>query len=280
MAATLKSLMSSPAIQVRIFNLIIELEGYLRHPDFLALLHEATGASGSAFRFFMKGSNAVRMHVATSFPLPLASDFDMVLLIDPMLPAFRSVRAMLIQRLFEYFDAVVPKSAGFFDMPTLPAGKYSSSKRVYNGPLADDLPSYFDNVFRDKGDIPAPPTASFIYSFTNNLISPDVGGGHTSKGISLLKVVPRLPGGIDSIMDIIIPSRNYARIHYEWAATENLTRFNLMLGSQKAVVHLLDPFVLDADLRRSEATESRAEKLKTRREAISLLEISRLRHLL
>ncbi len=274
----LATLMSNPIIQGKILYLIVEIEQYLYHPSFLTFLREAAGSD--SFRFYMKGSSAARLHLATSLPVPLTSDFDMVLLVDPTLSQkqYSMLRSLLIGRLLEVYDNIVERSANFLvGYETLPPGRHQASYREMYPTNSDDTLAYLRNIFESKATIKAPDAAQLTYKFTNSLVTPNSAEKHTPKGFSLLKLIPRTPIRIDSILDIIIPSHDYKNVFYDWAASAKLTPFKFTINNKDMQIQLLNVPLLDADLRRSEETETRAEKLASRRGIVGMLEFSRLK---
>lgn len=263
--------MTDARTQANIFRLISNIDSALHDPKFMELVRQV-GGKASSFRFYVKGSSAVRMQLSFNVPVPLTSDIDMVLLVDPTLPysVYRALRALLIVRLLEVADAAVFHSAEFFvGRKTRGANDHQYSVREMNAPNKDDLPSYLDTVFSNSS-IKVPTTAGLRYKFVNSLISP-MGGGHEKIHISLLKFVPRLKHvDMDSILDIIIPTMDYKYVFDDWVASEDLVELNLY---DKKVM-TLNKYALHLDLNRSFATESRDEKLAARRQLLRELQFS------
>ena len=263
--------MSDAGVQSEIFGAIAKIDAALHDPTFL----ELADAEPSSFRFYMKGSSAVRLQLSEKTPVPLASDIDMVLLIDPTLSVrkYRALRAFLIVRLLDVIEDIVEHSSNFFGPRRLhPEGHRQLCFREFNAPNKDDLPSYVSAVF-SKGPLKVAANAGLHYKFVNNLISPSANGSHQQRNISLLKLIPRLKGmTIDSVLDIIIPTMQYSRGVSDWVGSEKL----LVKSLYGHNVNMLNPYALDLDLRSSLLTESREEKLANRKQLITDLEFSQL----
>jgi hypothetical protein len=266
------SIMSDAGVQSKIFGVIAKIDAALHDAKFLKMVRDI-GADASSFRFFMKGSSAVRIHLAEGTPVPLASDIDMVLLIDPTLSdrKYRALRALLIVRLLDVAGDIVEHSSDFFDKRRVQAeGHQQLCVREFNAPNKDDLPSYLTAVF-SASNFKAPANAGLRYKFVNSLFSPGKNDKHEKRHISLLKFIPRLHySNLDSVLDIIIPTTEYKRGFNDWVGSEKPI-VKTMYGHQ---VSILKPYALDLDLRASLQTESREEKLANRMQLIRDLEFS------
>lgn len=255
-----KPMIQNYTLQPRIFYLIKLIQDAIYSDNFKALIMRTTGVADATtdftnlYRFYMRGSSAAILHLVKPkidptkipmTPLPFTSDIDMMVIVNPELPAatFAMIHSLLFNHVMDTIIAFTNSDIGKTSGLDITKSLYDKEETGYNDvPVHSKRLIIKNSIFQSLDDplvhelfeigtpaIMVGKNSGFNLTITNEIQPISM---PTVLGLSLIEVRPRTGDGETSVLDIAFPKMNFlqfgeakiSRIYYEWLqSNDNIT---------------------------------------------------------